>query len=230
MSDWPQVSAVVTLFGRIIDLECVDIGRWLGHTTYDLDGNGLVSLDELRTMKRNKATPFIECCERLGAANMFNPCAADREYALDLRKSDERSVAQMVVILSAEPGMNMLDETYNGMPFKVGESWVEAVPDVGIFCCRYNTPRHSASLALRLPLCRQLLTPGPGRWWVLDEERRIQGENPEEFDESDDDKFCSGYIIDSDGSLVLRTDASRALEARLAGHALRQVKQTQIDD
>ena len=41
-------------------------------------------------------------------------------YELNLRKPDERQCAWMMVQLSAEPGENLLNETFNGWPWAMG--------------------------------------------------------------------------------------------------------------
>ena len=94
------------------------------------------------------------------------------------------------MILSAEPGDNTVNETYNGMAFEVEEHpmWSDSVPHqgklpryrcdlgcillkiaaisllTGMFCTTYTTQRNGGLLALRLPLCRALLAPGKGRY------------------------------------------------------------------
>ena len=70
------------------------------------------------------------------------------------------------MILSAEPGDNTVNETYNGMAFEVEEHpmWSDSVPHQGMFCTTYTTQRNGGLLALRLPLCRALLAPGKGRY------------------------------------------------------------------
>ena len=84
---------------------------------------------------------------------------------------DQRTVTQLLVILSAEPGDNMLYETFHGMPFDVGRQWETNVPKENIFCCVYVTPEECASLSLRLPLARRLLMPGKGRWKCIPREK-----------------------------------------------------------
>ncbi len=49
-----------------------------------------------------------ELGHRLGWLNIFNPMHCDGFYRLDLGKRDQRIVAQMLVVLSAEePGENV---------------------------------------------------------------------------------------------------------------------------
>ena len=101
-------------------------------------------------------------------------------------------LAECLIVLSAEPGDNTVNETYNGNPVEVESRWDAGVPHQGMFCTTYNTRRGGASLsilplplscslplslscltlcfspgaslALRLPLCRALLAPGRGRY------------------------------------------------------------------
>ena len=133
-----HVELLITLFSRVSDLENMDLRSLLGHTTYDADGNHFVTADELAAIYHSP-TPYILLTNRLGAANIFNPLRPEGEYALNLRCNDEREVAQLLVVLSTEPGENMQYESYNGMPFEVGAKWLTAVPDVGMFCCEYAT-------------------------------------------------------------------------------------------
>jgi hypothetical protein len=60
-----------------------------------------VSMEELEQCRQE---PFPLLCGRLGIANLFNPLRPEREYALNLRNHDEATVAQLLVILTAEPG------------------------------------------------------------------------------------------------------------------------------
>ena len=210
-----HVDAIVTMFSRITDIENLDVGQLLGHKTFDSDGNGWITEDELAELN-SAATPqvetqrYLQVCRRIGHANLFNPLFPEREYALNLRDwavvapsdshphgdkqghQDQRRVAECLIVLSAEPGDNTVNETYNGNPVEVESRWDAGVPHQGMFCTTYNTRRGGASLsilplplscslplslscltlcfspgaslALRLPLCRALLAPGRGRY------------------------------------------------------------------
>ena len=59
----------------------------------------MVSMEELGQCRKE---PFPQLCGRLGIANIFNPLCPEREYALNLRNHDEATVAQQLVILTAE--------------------------------------------------------------------------------------------------------------------------------
>ena len=210
-----RVEALVVLFSRITDIENIFFDRLLGHTGYDQDGNHMVTVEELEAMQDE---PFPLLCNRLGIGNLFNPLRPEREYALNLRKSDERAVCQCLVTLTAEPGENLMYETYNGIPFDVGQKWEIAVPELGMFCAVFNTPPRCGSLALRLPLAKKLLMGGRGRWKAVEEELRMEGENPEEFEDDDDDVE---YIMDADGLLVSKESVETRLKALEATKAAR---------
>ena len=175
------------MFSRITDIEELDVGKLLGHTTFDSDGNGWITEDELAQLC-NESSPdvntlrYLQACHRLGHANLFNPLFPEKEYALNLRdwaetppddthphgdkkgQQDQRRVAELLIVLSAEPGDNTVNETYNGNYIEVENRWDSGVPHQGMFCTTYNTRRNGASLALRLPLCRALLAPGRARY------------------------------------------------------------------
>ena len=223
-----HVGVLCTLFSRITDVENFDFRKALGHTTYDEDGNHSVSVDEIVYLKQNP-TPYVILTDRLGLANMFNPLLPDGEYALNLRVRDERQVAQMLVCLSTEPGDNMVNETYNGVPFDVGAKWLTAVPDVGWFCLEYVTPPACASLALRTSLARRLVNPGKGRWICIPRAQRMHNDDPtttmwrtEEEDEdlvieSERDMPAPGeYVIEADGMLQPRSINIEAAERSAA--------------
>lgn len=145
---------------------------------------------------------FDELYHRLGPANMFNPYAPDGDYHLRLDKPDERAVAAMIVELcTSEPGENLQDETYNGVPFEVGQKWVdEGPPTVGTFVVRYKTDDGCASLPTRIGLANRLLMPGHGRWRCIPSDKVIADHLhcAEEFEVNWED---SGMMVDVDGSL-----------------------------
>lgn len=172
--------------------------------------------------------PFVSTC---GPCNIFSAqcsCLDDwcgltrawtdpeREYALNLRCDhnagdnlgvhDERRVTECIIILSAEPGDNTENETYNGLPFEVENRWGDGVPRVGVFCTTYRTRRHGGSLALRLPLARALLMPGKGRYkGEKGKELFDPEENPEEFDEQAQD-WEGEWALDADGSFLKKEE------------------------
>jgi Ran GTPase-activating protein (RanGAP) involved in mRNA processing and transport len=182
-----HVEAIVIMFSRITDIENLDVSSMLGHTTFDKDGNGWITEDELAELKSASSSDvctqrYLQVCHRIGHANLFNPLFPESEYALNLKDwgelppseshphgdkkghHDQRRVAECLIVLSAEPGDNTVNETYNGMYFEVENRWEDGVPHVGMFCTTYTTRRHGGALMLRLPLCRALLAPGAGRY------------------------------------------------------------------
>ena len=173
-----HVDAIVTMFSRITDIENLDVGKLLGHRTFDSDGNGWITEDELAELNSETTTQietqrYLQVCHRIGHANLFNPLFPEREYALNLRDwaevapseshphgdkkghQDQRRVAECLIVLSAEPGDNTVNETYNGNPVEVESRWDAGIPHQGMFCTTYNTRRGGASpfFARSRPLC-----------------------------------------------------------------------------
>jgi hypothetical protein len=162
-----HVEALTTLFSVITDIESMDFPTLLGHESYDTSGDGMVDWNELEAMRLAKS-PWVSLEHNLGPANLFNPIRPEREYALDLRKVDERLVAECLIILGGEPGENLLSTTYNvrtmysygdnartmwtppvayystvqGMPFDISAKWLTEVPSlVGLHYLYSATPR-----------------------------------------------------------------------------------------
>ena len=229
-----HVELLTAVFSRISDIENMDFRKILGHTTYDADGNHSVSVDEIVYLRQHPP-PFVILTDRLGVANLFNPLLPDGEYALNLRIRDERQVAQMLVLLSTEPGDNMVYETFNGVPFDVGAKWLQAVPDVGWFCLQYVTPPACASLKLRTSLAQRLLNPGKGRWVCIPPAQRMHRDDPMNamwMNSSDDDVVLEGevdlpgpgeYMVDADGTLKERSHTDMAaLEQAAKEHKQRR--------
>ena len=97
-----QDRLLVTCFSRIIDLEAHHPRKML---------------------KPQQYREYIKC---IGKANSFNPFLPDGVYDLDLTQNDDRTVAAMLVKLSAEPGVNWRGETFDGIPFTMGAHWLKA--------------------------------------------------------------------------------------------------------
>ena len=141
-----HVELLTTVFSRITDLEVMDFAAALGHTTYDADGYGTVDVDEIQFLRENPP-PYVTFTDRIGVANIFNPLRPEGEYALNLRVLDERATAQMLVLLSTEPGANMLGETYNGSEFPLHA--FEPRVDHADHCCLGSPVRGRCGLAHR---------------------------------------------------------------------------------
>jgi hypothetical protein len=154
-----RVEAMVTLFSRITDLE--------NHTAHE------ILTDDDYANYRN----------RVGIANIFNPFRADVLYELNLKIPDERAVAALLVEMTDEVGENWIEETYNGMPFEMGISWIEeGPPTLGILSLRFVTNLGTANLFMRARMAKRLLMPGPGRWRAVPEELREAGQDGDEVD------------------------------------------------
>ena len=178
-------------------------------------------MDEIVYLKQNP-TPYVKLTDRLGLANMFNPLLPDGEYALNLRVRDERQVAQMLVCLSTEPGDNMVNETFNGVPFDVGAKWLTAVPDVGWFCLEYVTPPSCASLTLRTSLARRLVNPGKGRWVCIPRDQRMHKDDPE-------GAMWSSYVDDEGPAIESERDMPGAGEFVIDADGMLQPKSVNIE-
>ena len=233
MPEENHVEVLVTLFSRITDIENLDCARLLKHDTFDKDGNGCVMWEELQMLKSDDSPDvhtkrYLQLCERIGQANLFNPIYPEREYALNLRCDfntgdnlgvhDERRVAECIIILSAEPGDNTLNETYNGLPFEVENRWGDEVPRVGVFCTTYRTRKNGGSLALRLPLARALLMPGRGRWKDKNGEKPAlfdADEDPNEFDAQVQD-WEKHWTLDADGQFLKKEEVELRKRAAAA--------------
>ena len=216
-----HVEALVILFAVITDIERVNFPEILGHTTYDKDGNHLVDWNELKALKLER-NPWVVLESRLGPANLFNPLRPEREYALDLRQSDCRVVAQCLVVIATERGENLLYTTYNGLPFDVGQKWIDAVPELGMFCGQFVSPNGCALMSIRLAIARRLLMPGFGRWRAVPLELRSADEDWRRQDASIGLEHC---VIDADGLLVERhRDEEEDLSAMSVGGLMGAVR------
>ena len=121
-----------------------------------------------------------------------------------------------LVVLSSEPGDNLENTSYNGLPFDVGAKWLVAVPELGIFCAKFVTPPGCASLTLRLGLARRTLMPGHGRWKAIPKQYRDPDEDPYECEAS---LGMECMMIGADGGLVEdhRREADRPSAVALMG-------------
>ena len=121
-----------------------------------------------------------------------------------------------LVVLSSEPGDNLENTSYNGLPFDVGAKWLVAVPELGIFCAKFVTPPGCASLTLRLGLARRTLMPGHGRWKAIPKQYRDPDEDPYECEAS---LGMECMMIGADGGLVedYRRQADRPSAVALMG-------------
>eukprot|EP00752_Nemacystus_decipiens_P004848 g4411.t1 len=126
--DYLRVIVATTLFGRLVDLENLDL-----------------ILDEFTQ---------AECEEflwRLGPLNCYNPMKPDRSYDLDLAHRDDREICKVLARLAAdEPGENWVGEQYSWsyaqrpVPgWELPLSWT--TPDNG----QNGGPRHCGRLTLR---------------------------------------------------------------------------------
>ena len=89
-----HVEAICTMFSRITDIENLAAASLLHHKTFDKDGNGWITEDELAELKSanspdNHTHRYLQLLQRIGWANLFNPLFPEREYALDLKDFDE---------------------------------------------------------------------------------------------------------------------------------------------
>ena len=197
-----HIDAIVVLFSRITDLEDVDIPMLLGHDGFGGE-DGLVTVEDLGGHRDGRALahlPYLQLQKRLGAVNMFNPIKPEQEYVLDLTQPEQNTACAMLVELLEEPGENMERTTFNGRPADVPATWRDKIDPIGLFCCAYKTPKHCASLPIRLGLARKLLMPGRDRWRKINEHYINPDDDGVELDSHVEDP--KDWVFDGDGSLV----------------------------
>eukprot|EP00903_Cladosiphon_okamuranus_P017705 g16304.t1 len=126
--DFLRVIVATTLFGRLLDLENIDL-----------------ILDEFTQAESE------EFLWRLGPLNCYNPMKPDRFYDLDLAHRDDREICKVLARLAAdEPGENWVGEQYSWsyaqrpVPgWELPLSWT--TPDDG----QNGGPRHCGRLMLQ---------------------------------------------------------------------------------
>ena len=185
-----RLNGLIALWSAVIDLENLHI-------------ENLLHDDPERLQPRTEQW-VAQFYNKIGPANAFNPYLPDGYYCLNLRNADERAVAACLVELGVtEPGENFRDETYNGIPFEVGQKWVDdGPPDVGEFATWYSTHANCARLACRIGLANRLLMPGTGRWQCIPPSQ-IAEEDVATADEYDINwAMGKAGMVDDDGILA----------------------------
>lgn len=166
----------------------------------------------------------LQYLRRIGPANVFNPYLPDGHYTLDLKCQDQRTLAWMMVQLSGEPGENMLNETFNGMPFEIGQHWLTEVPHIGVVNLDFVTGERTAGYTRRGELARAQLLPGPGRYRCIPSELAALKQDadfdpPLEHDEAD-------YCCDADGQLKSIQKVFNSFDRDRSGTWLRTILMT----
>jgi hypothetical protein len=113
--DSMKIESIVILFSRIIDFPGFQ------RIVKSLDGPKQVLLRK-----------------RLGSHNIYVDCSAVGFHELDLSDPQQRYVCGRLVDLAAiEPGENMCGCRYNEIDFDVPSSWLEEIPQKGVFTVFY---------------------------------------------------------------------------------------------
>lgn len=88
--------AIITLWGRTLDAEQIDVHSLFDSASVDTNADGMIMFYELG--KDTSSEPAALLQRRLGSANIFNPFKPDRAmYMLDLGQPDDLKVARMLV-------------------------------------------------------------------------------------------------------------------------------------
>ena len=154
------IEFVITVYSRCVELGalCTDIIAWFFN-------------DHERHVLQ----------QRLGCLNMINPMMPDGYWELNLKRSDEREVAHMLVLLAVgEPGENWRDEKFGDggrkpRPFELPAPWLDEIPKEGLLQLHYYTSEKWVDPELRRELQRRCLvgeelTDGSWDDWKDDED------------------------------------------------------------
>jgi len=94
----------------------------------------------------------------MGYLVLFNVMSPDGPYRLDFANREECIVAQILIRLAIdEPGENVKNEYYQGETYETPKSWLQSLPNEGIWELVYNTPPNCARMELRRRLATNLL-------------------------------------------------------------------------
>ena len=92
----------------------------------------------MRVVKALDGTKQLTLRKRLGAHNLYSDCTAVGFHELDLTDPQQRFICGRLVDLAIiEPGENMCACRYNEIDFDVPSSWLEEVPQKGVFSVFY---------------------------------------------------------------------------------------------
>jgi hypothetical protein len=152
--DLLKIESLVILFSRIIDYPGFQ-----------------------RLVKALDGPKQIALRKRIGMHNIYNDCNAVGFHELDLTDPQQRFIcARLVDLAVIEPGENMCGCRYNEIDFDVPASWLEEVPQKGIFTVFYCRSKHVIQKIFQkiptpcIPTNLDLLSP-PGTEWVTQAKR-----------------------------------------------------------
>jgi hypothetical protein len=92
----------------------------------------------MRVVKALDGTKQLTLRKRLGSHNLYSDCSAVGFHELDLTDPQQRFICGRLVDLAIiEPGENMCACRYNEIDFDVPSSWLEEVPQKGVFSVFY---------------------------------------------------------------------------------------------
>jgi len=118
--DSMKVESLVILFARVIDYPGF-----------------------MRVVKALDATKQVTLRKKIGAHNLYSDCTAVGFHELDLTDPQQRFVCGRLVDLAIiEPGENMCACRYNEIDFDVPSSWLEDIPQKGVFSVFYCRSTH----------------------------------------------------------------------------------------
>jgi hypothetical protein len=97
----------------------------------------------MRVVKALDATKQVTLRKKIGAHNLYSDCTAVGFHELDLTDPQQRFVCGRLVDLAIiEPGENMCACRYNEIDFDVPSSWLEDIPQKGVFSVFYCRSTH----------------------------------------------------------------------------------------
>ena len=136
--DVMETASALQLSGeRLVDLLCVCWGR-----TVDVGSFQTLALAKLAPPER------LLMHQRLGILFAFDPEHPDGVWKMNLTVPEERSVAEMMVILAVkEPGENWAGESWTGAAgegWEVPASWIEEIPAEGVLTLTFISQRPPA--------------------------------------------------------------------------------------
>lgn len=134
-----------------------------------------------RVMKALEGPKQTTLRKRIGSHNIYNDCNAVGFHELDLTDPQQRFVCGRLVDLAViEPGENMCGCRYNEIDFDVPSSWLEEIPQKGIFTVFYCRSAQVIKKIFQkipspcIPANLDLLSPSGTEWVAQAKRSRIK--------------------------------------------------------